>query len=516
MNLKKTLGSILLAATLVTAGFAGAKPVQAATSTASVNPTGFSYAYPEYSMSVVGVPNGYCVSTNTTGDVQYELWARKASDTTWTVASKNSAGVVGYTDPVQGNAQYVVPMTNYTFDKAGTYYIAVYAKKAGTEGTLSYNKKIDNTGKEVSTGTEQKFDVVTSDRYVANDASAVAKFNRMDGQPQWSATTLTAGQTVTFKGFSGQVSGAKYKMVVRKFGDAYVEPTGAYASTINWTPAAGSYQLIFWSEPVNTKGARDGWRIMNVTVSDNGYATLLKDATDKVNAYSALAKGNLSTQDAITAANSAKALIKLDGLTDADKATLQAIITVADKAVADAAGKLTTTGTVTISTAVSPVMSSIQDVTITTSINNAVSFKLGDFAVTKLGSAARTFAASNPIAITLYAADGTTVVATGTIDTTKTTGTVTLAAAPVPTKIAATATVATSPVMSSIKDITVTVTGATNAKFQIEGFAMTASGSAARTFAAPAVANITIYAADGTTVLATGTIDTTSGIITLK
>lgn len=400
MNLKKTLGSVLLAAALVASGFAGARPVQAAT-TGFVKPLILDKCVlPVQSNEGDSVtfklqatdPSGK--RTVKDGIVQFRLWVENLSTKEWTEVSK------GYTSPILLGKEQALTVSGL---KAGDYKTVAWV------------------------------------RY----ASAASAFAAFDAEH---ATYRTGTLTV-------------------KVADAY--------------------------------------------------AQLLQKATDAVTAYET-AVGKIDktnpTQAQIDAANAVKKTIDLTGLKDADKTALQARIDAADKLIP----VIGQTGTVTISVVTSPVMSSLKDITISSTIANAAMYKLDGFDAVKLGSATRTFAASNPIAITLLAADGKTVVATGTIDTTKTEGTVTLASTPTPAKVTATAKVVTSPVMSSLKDITVTVSGADGAKYQIDGFGVTASGSATRTFAAPATAKITIFAADGTTVLATGTIDTTTGVVTLN
>jgi hypothetical protein len=317
----------------------------------------------------------------------------------------------------------------------------------------------------------------------------------------------------------------QYRLYVQNVSTkAWTELTAGYTNPVNLgVPSnvslaslkAGDYKTVAWiryESAASKTAAFDAEHAACYTGTLKVVASNLQKETDLVTAYETAVK-DLSTQAKIDPANAAKKAIDLTGLDATNTAALSARIAAADKILAAANTK---TGTVTISVATAAAMPSIKDVTITSSIANAVSFKLDGFDAVKLGSVSRTFAATNPIGLTLLAADGKTVVATGTIDLTQTTGTVTLAAAPVPADIKATATIATAAAMPSIKDITVTVTGVTGAKFQIEGFAMTASGSVSRTFAAPAIANITIFAADGTTVLKTGTIDTTTGTIILK
>jgi|GEM_PF-2877675 len=288
MNFKKTLGLVLTAA-LISSSVVAVKPAKAATTATPVvataptqasTLTSFSYFYAQRSLLVAGESNTYVVDTNYNGKVQYELWIQDTADKTgkWQVISKGTDGKPGYTEAVDGqNSPYAIPVVDgFTF-KEGSYNVAVYAKVAGTAGTQTRGHYIDATtgvDTDSKSGTEQKYDILTTGRFRAENASIKQKYNEMLGDFIFDqdANSFVAGKKVTFKGFSSQKDGAKYKFLVRKLGADYGTQTvindAAYASTVDWTPKdAGTYEIIAWSEPtVNKSAGLDGWRI--------GYATV--------------------------------------------------------------------------------------------------------------------------------------------------------------------------------------------------------------------------------------------------
>lgn len=273
MNFKKTLGLVLTAA-LVSSSLVAVKPVKAATSAL----TGFNYFYAQRSLLVENEADTYVVDTNYSGKVQYELWVKKASDPSakWQVVSADANGKAGYTEAVDGqNSPYAIKLVSgFTFDK-GKYYTAVYAKVAGTAGVKTYGHFIDANGVDTDSksGTEQKYDIVKSGYFNAMSTDYKQKYNEMLDDFLFDKSSFVAGQKVTFKGFASQKSGAKYKLVVRKFGTAASSQAvlnSTFASTVDWTPTeAGTYQVIAWSEPTNAgkNAARDGWRIDTITVT---------------------------------------------------------------------------------------------------------------------------------------------------------------------------------------------------------------------------------------------------------
>lgn len=371
MNFKKTLGLVLTAA-LVSSSLVAVKPAKAATTTVvpvvttapTSSLTAFNYFYAERSLLVAGEADTYVVDTNYSGQVQYELWVKKADDANakWQVVSVDGKGEVGYTDAVNGqNAPYSIPLkSGFTFAQ-GKYYTAVYAKVAGTAGAKSYGHYIDSTGVETDSksGTEQKYDIATTGYFNAVSTDYKQKYNEMLGDFLFDASSFVKGQKVTFKGFTSQKDGAKYKLVVRKFGDpasSQVVLNNAFASTVDWTPAAaGTYELIAWSEPVNAKGAdRDGWRIGTVTVNDSTAQATVSTAVSSAtfgssitvtSDYTGATKFQVFTADGKTADSAVQTLGKGTTVYPAVKTGDAAVI-----ALLDDSSKVLTTVNVTLGT----------------------------------------------------------------------------------------------------------------------------------------------------------------------